>query len=320
MSARSPVANLTEYFTLKGAIAASDGVAAPARAAIAAAFALGRQRLDCAEILWTNGHNAEAIALARDAYRATLEGVRLLRGAPADAPSMDDFGAFEPALTPHLDRGALDDARELFRLSQGPLPAADRDVSPAHAELFVSLVRAQKELERAFGGAARTRRDLQFSRALRITLVVLVVLGAIALLAKVLQGPSQLSASASAFFQRSPHFAPESAIDGSASTSWFLPDGATGWLEVATTPPRHVDHIRLLNSVNPPWDDRATHDYRLEVFAHGALARTIDGSFDWSDAPSFVEEDVGVDDVERVRFVVRSFHRNGAGLAELRFD
>ncbi len=321
MSARPLLARVVEFFTLKDALRAAEGVPERTRSALAERLALGRQRADCADILWTNGHTAEGLSLALAALDATVEGASG-EGAEGEAAGepRDAWERLREALLSHMDRIELDDLRDVLRRAEGPLPKTDRDVSPAHAELFAELVRARTRIDRVLAPRALTKRAIGFSRALRVGAAILVLVGVALALALALRRPSAMFASASAFFEQSPRFAPEMAIDGSATTSWLLPDGATGWLEVSLSPPRHVDRVRLLNTTNPPWSDRATRDYRLELYAHGALARTLDGSFEWTDAPSFVDRDVGLDDIDRVRFVVRSFHRVGAGLAELQID
>jgi hypothetical protein len=165
-----------------------------------------------------------------------------------------------------------------------------------------------------------THADLRWTRVLRGLAAALVAACAIAGLYLGLRTPTGTFATASDFFQQSPQFAPEMAVDGSAATYWLLPDGATGWLEVTTSPPRHVGRVRVLNTTNPPWADRGTNEYRLEVYANGELARTIDGTLEWADTPQPVDHAIDLDGVERVRFVVRSHHRVGAGLAELTLE
>jgi hypothetical protein len=78
-----------------------------------------------------------------------------------------------------------------------------------------------------------------------------------------------------------------------------------------------VETVTVINTANPPSLDRGTQDYRIEIYSGGSLARSIDGHFDWVDSPQPVTHEVHMDGVQRVRFVVRSYHRTGGGLAEL---
>jgi hypothetical protein len=219
-----------------------------------------------------------------------------------------------------VSKADLEAIRTASSQSRNALPLLDRDVSPAHAELFVELVRARHRADRAIAPGAMTHADLRWTRVLRGLAAATAVACGIAGAYLGLRTPTGTFATASDFFQQSPQFAPEMAVDGSAATYWLLPDGATGWLEVTSSPPRRVERIRVLNTTNPPWADRGTNEYRLEVYAHGELARTIDGTFEWADTPRPVEHPIDLDGVERVRFVVRSHHRVGAGLAELSLE
>jgi hypothetical protein len=227
---------------------------------------------------------------------------------------------WDEVLRARLSKAELEAIESAASRAREKLPILDRDVSPAHAELFVDLMRCRYRADRAISPGAMTHAELRWTRVLRAA-AALVVTGLMLVGAYLaLRTPTGTFATASDFFQRSPQFAPEMAVDGSASTYWLLPDGATGWLEVSTSPSRRVGRVRLLNTVNPPWADRGTHEYQLEIYANGELARTIEGRFEWTDTPQPIDHDVGLDGVERVRFVVRSHHRVGAGLAELTLD
>ena len=227
---------------------------------------------------------------------------------------------WDEVLRARLSKAELEAIESAACRAREKLPILDRDVSPAHAELFVDLMRCRYRADRAISPGAMTHAELRWTRVLRAA-AALVVTGLMLVGAYLaLRTPTGTFATASDFFQRSPQFAPEMAVDGSASTYWLLPDGATGWLEVSTSPSRRVGRVRLLNTVNPPWADRGTHEYQLEIYANGELARTIEGRFEWTDTPQPIDHDVGLDGVERVRFVVRSHHRVGAGLAELTLD
>jgi len=84
-------------------------------------------------------------------------------------------------------------------------------------------------------------------------------------------------------------------------------------------PPRSLKRIKLMNGHNPPYNDRQTQDYSLEIYGSGGkLLKTIDGTFgDFNEAPPVVPVELGVSEtVERIRFVVKTFHKAGASLAE----
>ncbi len=323
--AQSPfIANVAEFFTLQAASRTVESVGDAARRRIHDSLVLGRQKATCAETLWANGHTAEGLALAAGALDATLAAAPdLARAKPRDpdaegeepAPSWSDVLA-----TRGVSKADLEAIRSASDRSKEPLPLLDRDVSPAHAELFLDLVRVRHRADRAIAPGAMTQRDLRWTRVLRGLGAVIVAACAVVGLYLGLRTPTGIFATASDFFQQSPQFAPENAIDGSPATYWLLPDGATGWLEVSSSPARHVGRIRVLNTTNPPWADRGTNEYAIEIYANGELVRTIDGTFEWTENPAPVDHQVDLDGVERVRFVVRSHHRVGAGLAEIQLD
>lgn len=319
--AQSPfIANVAEFFTLEAASRTVEGVGDAARRRIHDSLVLGRQKATCAETLWANGHTAEGLALAVGALEATLAAAPELAKKPAEGeePSAADWREVLEARG--VSKADLEAIRSAADRGKETLPLLDRDVSPAHAELFLDLVRARHRADRAIAPGAMTQRDLRWTRVLRGLGAVIVAGLAVTGLYLGLRTPEGIFATASDFFQQSPQFAPENAIDGSPATYWLLPDGATGWLEVSSTPARHVGRIRVLNTTNPPWSDRGTNEYSLEVYANGQLARTIDGTFEWTENPTPVDHQVDLDGVERVRFVVRSHHRVGAGLADIQLD
>lgn len=354
MATSTFLAAVTEFFAQRETEKAIDQLDDRARRAISDALALGRQKAACAETLWSNGHLAEGLALAAAALEATLAAAPSLASARGETTSNPraDSGATPSPETPEslasddptrsegemngiqdktvdpldvlaahgMSKADLERVKEALAGARGPLPPLDRDVSPAHAQLYVSLIRCRVMVDDRLAPGAMTHADLRWRRVRRALGAVMAVLAALGTLVWSTRTPTGTFATASDFFQQNPQFAPENVLDGSAATYWLLPDGATGWLEVQVSPPRHVGRIRLQNTTNPPWSDRATADYRLEIYRRDELVRTIDGRFEWSDAPGFVDHPVDLDDVDRVRFVVRSHHRNGAGLAELQLD
>jgi hypothetical protein len=123
-------------------------------------------------------------------------------------------------------------------------------------------------------------------------------------------------ATASAALRNTPEFGAASAIDGRRDTSWLLPDGEIGQL-VLQVPSRRVNEVRLLNTSNAPWNDRATASLRVvgsmegrEVFVSDVIALAM------SPDPSWVVVPVGAD-VDSLRIEVLAVHSHGGGLAEV---
>ncbi len=129
-------ARVKEWFLLKQAAEEAKGRPASAREAVAEGLALGRQRADAAEALWSNGHAAEGLRLAVDALECTLGAAEALGvGGPvkktpvaAIAEALDD--ADEPDSETDSEADAEADA--------GAEPEADSEAdsdSEAEAEV-----------------------------------------------------------------------------------------------------------------------------------------------------------------------------------------
>ncbi|MBN8612061.1 MAG: hypothetical protein J0L92_15815 [Deltaproteobacteria bacterium] len=206
-------------------------------------------------------------------------------------------------------------------LAATTLPQLDADVQPTHGDLFDRLTDTRTQVARALADVTLLPRELTFRRAGRITTVV--ALSAIAIVGSYLatRTPEGVHARASAHFNELPDFEPGRVLDGNTETSWLLPDRTAGWVEVTINPSRTVSRIRVLNTHNVPYNDRASLQYRIQVFAHGSEARVIDGAFEFSASPAWVTHDLGsIEGVDRVRFEVRSWHQHGGGLAEIAIE
>jgi hypothetical protein len=208
-------------------------------------------------------------------------------------------------------------ASAVVAMRAATLPTYDSEMSSANADLFQNVMDARHIVDAALGATVWTGGEMRWARARRAFGAALALMAVITGAYFALHEPEGTFVSASDVWSQSPTFVADMAVDGRADTAWLLPDRQTGWLEIRNSPGRHVESVQIINTANSPHHDRATQDYRLEIYAHGELARSFDGHFDWSDAPSPVVHEVGLDDVERVRFVVLSFHRTGGGLAEL---
>ena len=363
-AAKSPFGELVEFFTLRHASALSARLNDATRTEISNALALGRQKSDAAETLWSNGHSAEGLRLAMVSLEATLAAApayaRALRlvpdavpaavptavsaevresepgsdtvtpdeaaagEAPADAPApplADEQTTRAAALR---DRGAT--AQEIARIEDAlraarnvELPALDAEIAPAHTSLYETVMDARRVADRRFAVAAQTTRQVAITRVSRIVTAIVTTVAVLGGTYFATRQP-EYSVAASSVWASSADFQPERAVDGRENTWWLLPDGEQGWLEVRFTAPRRIEHVRLTNTTNGGHMDRGTHEYRVEIYSGGRVARTLEGSFDFVPSPTPVSHDVGLDDVQRIRFVVLSHHRSSAGLTELAWD
>lgn len=432
------IGSIREYFFLSDARATAKLVPEHARTALHDKLALGRQRSEAADALWSNGHVAEGLRLASQAFEATLEAVAPFEGAvrPAQAPrdaigdaptelalepvepkaeagddepaadgeasaeadhdaearrdaaeadgaddgaeddgaeddgeaaadagadsdaedGAEDDGAEasaakaeeaparearhdgpaavalradarpdEPSWAPVLRRRGLSDGktREVLEaertLRAKVLPALDKDVGAAEGELFQSLITARRHVDRVLAPASMTTGQLAWTRASRIGFAAFFAAVAIFGIYLLLKPAVGVEATASAHFNND--FVAAKAIDGDAATEWLLPNGEAGWLDVRITPPQRIDTVRLKNSHNRHYNDRATREYTIDLMSGDRVVRSIPGEFPTlSPRPEWVEHAAGVDDVDHIRINVRSWHRVGGGLADVEWD
>jgi hypothetical protein len=245
--------------------------------------------------------------------------------APAKRPGANEVEAQDDWSAALRARGAskahLDKVRAALAASRAAsLPLLDAEVSAAHADLFQQALDARHLVDRSFGMVALPSRDLGWTRFSRIGTTSLIAAVVLVGLYVGLRTPEGIFADASDVWAQSPMFAAENVIDGNEDSYWLLPDGATGWVEARISPAVDISRVRLLNTHNPPHNDRATQAYAVEIYSGGELAQTIEGTFEFSTRPEFVTHEISVGHVDRIRFVARSHHHVGAGLAELQWE
>jgi hypothetical protein len=200
------------------------------------------------------------------------------------------------------------------------LPSLNSDVTEHHASLFHEIGRANQLLQWHVTRLIMTRKRLRLVQIWRFALTFGVALAVVAVLALLVRPPAPV-VTASAYYAKSPELAPINAVDDDLKTEWILPDRKRGWLEVKLPTPRRINKVRLVNAHNRRFNDRATRDYRVEFFLGKQLVHTITGNFPKMDTnPQWVEHPVNIDNVDRIRFVVVSYHRLGGGLTEIAWE
>lgn len=311
MSVRTKLLGVVEPFLLLDAARVSARLSDSQRGAAGRALLIARQRRRAAETLWWAGHRAEGLRLMRDALG------RLAEAVAAASPAMDgeavDVDSALRRLDVDPDHLAL--ARTAADAADLDVPRLDAELGAPQRELFGRLAAAFRALEPAVAGAALTRAGLWWTRVGR----ALAVIGGGLLLAGIVAAythePRRILATASNQQRQWPAL---DAVDGNPMTEWQMHDRRAGHLDVLLEPPRRVKAIRFLNMHNRHYNDRATKAYRIEVYSGTERLQTEDGVFETLDPdPEWRRIEVGHDDVDRIRFVVRTYHQMGGGLAEL---
>lgn len=294
-----PIEDVREFFLLRDAEARSQKLPADLRATLQRDLAVARQKREAAETLWMAGSTAEALGLIGEACTLCIQCV--------ERAGVD--------VTPK----AAGDAAATMRptLEGATLPALDAEVAGKDSELYFNLVAEFDQLHRALTPATLPKTDLVARRRARALGAVLAFALGVVAVVLALRTPKSLKAEASAVF--SDKFAAAKAVDGRPENEWLLPDHMPGWVDVTVLPARRLKAIKILNAHNPPYNDRATKDWHIDVFSKsGQVLKSVDGTFaQFSDNPPWITVDLGVDNVARIRFEVRSWHATGGGVAEI---
>jgi hypothetical protein len=295
---------LVEFFTLKEAERAARELPAEVRSAFARGLSLATQKREAAETLWPRGSMAEAFGLALGALEAAEGTLSSFRDAAQSTPDW-------------LESAHMIVSGARARVAESAPPELEAEMRPAHEESFQRLVDALVELDevtRRWAGGPPQVAQLRRKRWVAAGIGgVLAVVG----LVRLLHVPTFSNAVASEEINPTEDPA-KNAIDGDAKSSWFLPDGHPGWIDLTLTKPRAVRAVRIAQG-NPPWGDRTTKDARVETYLGAALLKGVDVTL--ADPPS---NDVGWTELaiespvcDRIRFIVKTAHKRGGGLAEL---
>ena len=276
--------------------------------------AIGRTRRAVAAglALWREGLMAESHRYMAKALRSAL---RLWgTAAPVGATTAADLPAVsaseeEPALVA-LGCAGYKGVERLRTALTASAPTLD-DARPPELEWIWDEIErlCRFSLRRLTPQRTRRRRIIYGGSALA-ALIVIVLYGAI----KSLTAPT---VTASASYPLDPH-PPEFAVDGMAASEWLLPDGQPGWLQIAFHSPRRIHSVRLLNSHNRYFMDRATERVRVTAFSGEWPVATAEGRFDKINIErSALDLPLEAEKVTHLRVEVLSYFRIGGGLAEV---
>jgi hypothetical protein len=262
---------LTEYLTLKEALAAAGRVAEAERAEATRELRLSRQKRLAAEQLLVDGSRSEAARLAAESAKLVAAAVDRLGETRSD----------------RLARAAAEVAARAKDL--GEAPALDGDVTAARVAATRKALVAGYEIERLLELALLDRPGLLRLRVIhwgRVVACAVFVFFAAAFVHAILFGPRAQASS-----EQSALFGAERAVDGDPETEWAPKEHDHQWLELSWRTSRRVRTIKLLNGHGQI--GHASENVHVELFRDARLLRSVDGSFGNTPAKVFLLLDGG---------------------------
>lgn len=307
--------DVREYFTLRPEAERARSVEGERKAPLARSLERARELRRGAEVLWNGGCTAQALRLAIEALDASLAAAREAAGTDAEAEPRRVLTTL--ALE---DEAAAEVVAARSAIAELEAPEADAEVTPAHVQLFPRITGASLQIQRAVAPYAMTERDLEVvrrSRYLRAATIAVLVLIAVFLIVR-----AQFRMFATASAQYGPPYEPANVLDSAVDSEWLLPDKTLGWIDVTLSPARSISKVHLTNAHNPEHDDRATKEFRVEVYRKGQLVTAVDSAFpEFTSTPKRLTIELGQKaTVDRVRVIIKSYFLSGGGLAELTVD
>jgi hypothetical protein len=312
-------ANLADAFLLRDAEAWARKLPETDRQTLTYQVARARQKLESARLLWAHEQYVEGLRLAEEsvveALRAAEEARGVLTGeAPDLRPSFTGAPPWADVLTA---LGAnSDDIQDAIVVMGGPVghkPTWNGDLRPENRRYFRSATRVAEGVLEWLAPLTAAPRRIVTSRWLRVGGIAVVVLAFVATFFYV---RGSVSVAASGSFNDY-EFEPRKAIDGNPKTEWLLPSKSTGWLELSFRA-RSIKLVKLLNARNPPFLDRATQDFRVELYRNKQLVHSAKQKFEKLEAdPAWLPVPIPAITADAVRIVIDSSHKSGGGLAEV---
>lgn len=310
-----------EYFTLREASDAARALDAEQRERLGRALSEGVGQAWIADTLWAAGQRAEALQHVVRALRVTLEAARSI-GPPNDRlePALEALG-MDATLVRRIALAANADPERMAPI--------DAEMDDAQARSFDSARRAVDALEDALLPRTVTLAQVTERRRTRtigaVGLVAALLTGALMLRAH-LPDPIEVTASAYRTADEVETWPPENIVDRDEMTSWQLPPGVGGWIELRF-PTRHVRAIRVLNAHDLHANDRNRADRRRFNYASREIVVTaLAGDRELATVHQTLEPlrdfdrieiPIEVSGVDGIRIDVLAHHGEGAGLAEV---
>ncbi|HEY0707067.1 MAG TPA: hypothetical protein VGG33_09725 [Polyangia bacterium] len=318
---RAPLPWLGDFF-LRDHEAEVRRIPADTRATLARRTDVATQRLQSAHILWASEQTAEALRLGEAALEEALQVAELAaalhtRRAPESlAAGATDFAARATRALADLGVDAGTRVEVETTGLGGRLPERNQDLGPADRRRFSAITRTAALLLEAARPLAHSPKDVKLRRLGRIATLALATLAVVLGLQRWFAVDERFTITASGSYDPS-KFGPDKAADRDPKTEWLLPSRAPGWVDVKFSR-RDLRQVTVRNAQNPPFADRGTRNFRLELYREANLVHSSKHAFTSLDGePQTLTLPIEGDEVDGLRIVVDEYHKAGGGLSEL---
>ena len=279
------------------------------------ARAAARESLGAAQASWSVGVPAPALMLVTRGFDEALALARTATKSDVDRP----LGEVLDALAIDEERRAEVVAVAKLRASID-LPQTTEEVTAAHVDAFPRIAAAARVLLQLVEPYGLSPEDVRRTRLQRLVRSASIAALVVTIVGLIIAAQFRVRATCSAIYGTS-YDAPN-VLDLHPDSEWLLPDQTAGWLDLWLSPARTVSRVRMINAHNSIHNDRATKNFRIELWRKGVMVHWVDASFpEFTPTPGWTTFDLGgAYKADRIRFVVLSWHLSGGGFGEIRFD
>ena len=313
---------LADALLLRGDEAWARRLAEGDRQVLFTHVARARQKLESARLLWAHEQYVEGLRLAEESVKESLRAAEFARSVLATDLGRGDSGAMLATGAPlwadvlQALGATADDIQDATIAIGGPLgqgPSWNGDLRPEHRRFFRSATRVADTALELLSPLVTEPAKIVTARWVRLFGIV-AVLGAFAAAALAVKKKVEVRASAS---YDEVKFDASKVMDKDPKTEWLLPSNVQGWIEMSFQP-RTVKAVKVLNASNPPHNDRATQDFKVELYRDKKLLSSTKHKFEkLVPNPEWMSLPVPEQKVDAVRIVIESHHKSGGGIAEL---
>jgi hypothetical protein len=285
------------------------------RKVLFAQLARAQQKLESARLLWAHEQYVEGLRLAEESVNEALRAAELGGGVLEGLPTKDSVRPPWADVLSELgaSQDELDDTLIAAGGPMGTRPTWNAELRPENRRYFRHATRAAETVLERLSPLVSPPRKIVLARWVRVGGSLAVVAAALLTFLSIW---TAVDVRPSASFSEVQH-GPKNLIDGKTNTEWLLPNGVGGWVDVSFRA-RKLTQIAVMNARNLPYAERGTQDFRVELYRDKKQVFTEKRKFPkFDEKESWLTVAVPNLEVDTIKLVVDSHHKNGGGFAEL---